>query len=28
MAIEFPEIASFGTLLKFALALEQNVADL
>jgi hypothetical protein len=28
MAIEFPEITSFGTLLKFALALEQTVADL
>lgn len=28
MAVEFPEITSFGTLLKFALALEQNCAAL
>ncbi len=28
MGIEFPEIISFGTLLKFALALEENTAAL
>ncbi len=28
MAAEFPEITSFGTLLKFALALDQTAADL
>ncbi|MFH2009988.1 MAG: hypothetical protein ABI333_25555 [bacterium] len=28
MAVDFPEITSFGTLLKFALALEQTTADL
>jgi len=28
MAAEFPEIASFGTLCKYALALDTNAADL
>lgn len=28
MAADFPEITSFGTLLKFALAIDQTAADL
>ncbi len=28
MAVDFPELTSFGTLLKFALAIEQAAADL
>jgi hypothetical protein len=28
MAVDFPEISSFGTLLKFALALEATTAEL